>query len=128
MYVNLFVEVVQLSVSCQYSHTTILETELVHLQVGRCFWLVEYVCHESPTRGHTAEINGMEIDQIENILHVNILQVGKERISCRIRGTSVDNEVLVLVLKSQMVDSQVVLAIHDGTWLHQPDAVANNDF
>ena len=55
--------------------------------------------------GPSAELHGMEVHEVEDVLYVDILQLGKQCVSGFLGGTSVDDDVLILMLHGQMVDS-----------------------
>ena len=70
----------------------------------------------------------MEVDQVEDISHVDILQVGYDGVGGLGCGFSVDDDVLVAMREVEHVDRQFVLSVHDVGRIEKPLFLSEHDF
>ena len=69
----------------------------------------------------------MEVDEVEDVGHVHVLQVGHDGVGGLRRGLSVDDDVLVAVREVEHVYRQLVLPVHDVGGVDEPFLVAEHD-
>ena len=58
------------------THTSILKLEVGHAQVGSCIEVFKEIGNFRLTRGFSTELDRMEIDEVEDIVHLYISEVG----------------------------------------------------
>ena len=73
MDVDLLHLVVQSCIGRENTHTSILEPEVVDAQLSGSLRSVECLSEMSEACGPSAELHGMEVHEVENVLHIDIL-------------------------------------------------------
>ena len=73
--------------------------------------MMEYRLDASLTRGFAAEFHGMEVHEIQDVIHVHILQVSHERVGSRFRTLTGDDDMLLVMFYGEVVNQQVLLTI-----------------
>ena len=85
------------------------EEKVVDLQVCFCLGVGEERRGIGPAAGHSAEVNGVEVDNVKDVLYIHIDNIDAKGVLRVLRGTSINDNVLLTVLNSEIVDGNVVL-------------------
>ncbi|MCK9344308.1 MAG: hypothetical protein M0P33_10420 [Massilibacteroides sp.] len=76
----------------------------------------------------TTELHGTEIDEVEQIGHVNMVEVHLQGVGCAFRGNTVYTYALIATGDKEVVDFKMVFAIDDVGRMDGEGAVANAHF
>ena len=125
--VDLLRLVVESGGCAERSHSSVFKAEFGHVEFRSGLGCSEKMGDKGFSRRLSAEFHGIEIDQVENVLYIDVLQLGDERIGSIFTAPTVDDEVLAVVGNGQMVDGEVVFAIDNRARLDCPHCVANRD-
>ena len=78
------VDAVLLRVPCCFcakgSHASALKEKVAYFQLCLGAGRSEESCHMCPSAGQTAEVNGVEVNHVEDIFHVNVAKVNRQRV------------------------------------------------
>ena len=108
------------------AHASALKLEVVYLQVGvderR---LAEHARQISLARRHAVELYGVEVDEVEHVVHVHVLQLHGQRVVHAVRSRAVDADSLVAVTHLESVYIKMVLVVGDACRMDVPRSVAD---
>ena len=127
--VDLLLLAVPVDEGVECSHASVFEGEVVDAQVGVGSHLTEGCADEGVARCLAAEVDGVEVDQVEDIGHVDILQVYVYGVADIRRGGAVDDDVLLSVgaMERKLVEVGVLVVVDDVGGLHLPRLVVHDD-
>ena len=125
--VNLLLLLVPEHEGMQDAHASPFKLEIVDIQAGMAVEIIKERLDDGLSRGFAAELHGIEIHQVQDILHLHLVQVYRQRVTGVLAGSAIDGDMLLLVVHVEVVDQQVVLRIEDIRWLHVPDRIVEDD-
>ena len=127
--VDLLLVAVPVDEGAECSHASVFEGEVVDVQVGVGSHLTEGCADEGVARGLAAEVDGVEVDEVEDIGHVDILQVYVYGIAAIGGGGAVDADVLLSVgaVEGELVEVGVLVVVDDVGGFHLPRLVVHDD-
>ena len=118
---------VPVDIRAQHSHAPALEEEVAHGEVGMCRHIPEGSHNECLARGTAVEIHGMEIDKVENVAHVDAVEVDVQRVALAGACRAVDDDVLAIVGDGELADVDVLGRVVDVGRLDKPCLVADGE-
>ena len=127
--VDLLLVAVPVDEGAERSHASVFEGEVVDAQVGVGSHLTEGCADEGVARGLAAEVDGVEVDEVEDIGHVDILQVYVYGVAAIGGGGAVDADVLLSVgaVEGKLVEVGVLVVVDDVGGFHLPRLVVHDD-
>ena len=104
----------------EYAHWSVLEGEVLDVQLGVGIWILEDRFHDSLSCRFSSEIHRMEVDEVEDVCHIYVLEVSHDGI-LPVRGChTVDDNVLLAVFHYEIIHGEVVFVIFHGGCHHVP--------
>ena len=125
--VDLSVLVVIGGVGMQRSHPATLEQEVVDIQLCVCGGVGEDVLDVCFSCGIACKLNTVEVDEVQDIAHINVFQVDHHGVVGIVCRHTVDDDMLFVMVDLEMVDGQVACRVDDVTGLYLPDGVADGN-
>ena len=86
------------------SHPSVLKPEVLDIQVCVSRQFVKYGRNVSFARCFSAEIHDMEIEKIENVFHIDVLQIHGKAVTPVWCSHTIDGQVLVVVVDREIVN------------------------
>ena len=86
---------------------------------------MEHRLDESLSGGVALEVDGTEVHQVEDIVHIHIFQVDGDRVVLALGGRSPHLDVLLVVLYGKVVNEQVSVVVDDVGRFHMPHRVVD---
>ena len=124
---SLLVVVSHVGIEC--AHASRLELELLDGKVGAHLrFLAEHASHDCVARRHSEEVDRMEVDEIQDVAHVDVLQRYGKRVLQVVRGCAVNDKMLVAVLDGEVVYVKMILIVSDACRHDVPCGVAYGGF
>ena len=96
------------------AHVAFLELEVVYCEQGVGIGGVEYGLEVSLSGGPSAEFYGVEFHEVEDVVHVHIVEVHTDGVGRTLCGESVNLYVLLAVSYGEMVDLYLLAVVDDA--------------
>ena len=125
--VNLFQFLVPTGMGIEHTHAPLFELEVADLQVGSGSELAEERGGCRTSCGLAAELYGMEIHEVEDIVDFYLVEIHGEGIGIVVGGYTVDDDMLGASVHGEMVYEQTVFGIDDVGGLQVPGGIAEDD-
>ena len=118
--VYLFVFLVEVFEGMENAHRSVLEGEVLDVQLGVGIRILEDRFHDSLSCRFSCEIHRVEVDEVEDVCHIYVLQVSHDGILLVRSSHTIDDDVLFAVFHYEIIHGEVVFVVFHGRCLHIP--------
>ena len=125
VYVYLLLGLVPVGMSIQYAHASTLKLEVPYQQVGMGVGGIQGMGDNGLARGLTAKAHRGKAYQVEDIGHLDAVQVDDDRVLGLCRGYAFHDDMLQVVGDGQVVYGHLLRIIDDFARLYLPLGFAN---
>lgn len=125
--VDLLVHGIPLGIGQESAQIALLELKVGHSQSGPGREVAEELGQFGLSRSLSAEADGIEVYYVEDIAHVELVEVYAQRVGVLVGGYSVNDEVLLLVGNAEVVHQQPLVAVEYVAGLHLPGLATKDE-